>query len=207
VAIILGAIIAGVAVWELKPVEPRQITRLYYEPPKDQQFGTSYYDRALAVSPDGRQFVYSASTGLYLRSMDELEAKLIPGTAGNPELPCFSPDGKWVGYWSRADNQLKKIAISGGSPVAIADALPSGYLSWGANDTIVFGQAGKLNPDSLRIKSWNIGVIQRAYYIVGANMAKTIDELRTVYRVAISQSPQEAGFCSVSSVREQHHYR
>ena len=62
-AVVLGVIIAGVAVWNLKPTpppEPRQVTRFYYELPKDQQF-SDLSERALAVSPDGRQFVYSTS--------------------------------------------------------------------------------------------------------------------------------------------------
>jgi hypothetical protein len=75
----------------------------------------------LAVSPDGTQFVYSTSEGLYIRSEDELEARLIPGTDDNPQSPFFSPDGQWIGYWSQADNQLKKIAIRGGTPVTLCD--------------------------------------------------------------------------------------
>ena len=55
---------------------------------------------ALAVSPDGKQFVYSTTKGLYLRSVDELAAKLIAGTEGNTQQPFFSPDGKWIGYFS-----------------------------------------------------------------------------------------------------------
>ncbi len=141
-AVILTAIIAGVVVWNLKPPEPRQVTRLSYELPKDQQFG-NLRDSALAVSPDSRQLVYCTSGGIYLRSMDELDARLIPGTGGNPRLPFFSPDGKWIGYLSGADNQLKKIAISGGAPVSLADAASIGPLigsvSWGTDDMIVFG--------------------------------------------------------------------
>jgi hypothetical protein len=144
-AVVMAAIIAGAAVWYLKPApqaEPRHVTHLYYELPKDQQFFLPY-DTILAVSPDGTQFVYSTPGGLYLRSLDELDARLIPGTAGNPQRPFFSPDAKWVGYWSGAENQLKKIAVTGGAPVALA-SIPSseGSFSWGGDDTIVFGALG-----------------------------------------------------------------
>ncbi len=37
-AIVLAAIIAGMAVWKLKPPEPRQVTRFDYELPEGQQF-------------------------------------------------------------------------------------------------------------------------------------------------------------------------
>lgn len=144
-AIVLTAIIAGVAVWILKPtppLEPRQVTRLYYELPKDQQF-SSLNERSLAVSPNGKQIVYATPSGLYSRSMDELDAKLIPGTGGNPQWPFFSPDGSWIGYWSGSERQLKKIALSGGAPVTITDAVSAGSFSWDADDTIVYGQLGK----------------------------------------------------------------
>jgi eukaryotic-like serine/threonine-protein kinase len=144
-AIILTAIIAGVAVWILKPtppLEPRQVTRLYFELPKDQQF-SSLNERSLAVSPNGRQIVYATPSGLYSRSMDDLDAKLIPGTGGNPRQPFFSPDGAWIGYWSGSENQLKKIALSGGAPVTIMDGGSTGSFGWEADDTIVYGQQGK----------------------------------------------------------------
>ncbi len=144
-AVVLGAIITGVAVWNLKPTPPLkspQVTRFYNELPKDQQF-SNLYERAIAVSPDGRQFVYGTSAGLYLRSMDDLDAKLLPGTGGDRQQPFFSPDGKWVGYWSSTDNKLKKIAISGGAPVTLADGAITGSFNWHADDTIVYAQRGK----------------------------------------------------------------
>ena len=82
------AIIAGVAVWKLKPPEPRQVMRFDYELPEGQQFSDLYID-ALAVSPDGKQFVYSTSKGLYMRSVDELTAKLIAGTEGSTSAPVL----------------------------------------------------------------------------------------------------------------------
>jgi serine/threonine protein kinase/Tol biopolymer transport system component len=141
-AIVLTAVIAGVAVWKAKSPEPRQVGRFSYELPVDQQFG-DLFDRALAVSPDGRQFVYTTSRGLYLRSMDKLDAKLIAGTEGNSLYPFFSPDGKWVGYLSIPENKLKKAAVSGGVPVSITDAQKSnaaitGICNWGVDDTIVY---------------------------------------------------------------------
>jgi Tol biopolymer transport system component len=145
--VVLAAIIAGVAVWSLKPTpqsESRQVTRFYYELPKDQRLG-HYLERAVAVSPDGRQFVYSTTGGgLYLRSMDELDAKFIAGTEG-AQQPFFSPNGKWIGYFSAADSQLKKIAVNGGAPVALTtvDNFTVGCFSWGPNDIIVYSSPSR----------------------------------------------------------------
>jgi serine/threonine protein kinase len=138
-AILLGAIIAGVAVWKLKSPEPRQVVRFQYELPEGQHFG-NLTSPALAVSPDGKQFVYSTTNGLYLRSVDELTAKLIAGTEGSVEQPFFSPDGKWIGYFSASDPRLRKVSINGGAPVTLCGtAIPVGAW-WGADNFIVYGQ-------------------------------------------------------------------
>jgi eukaryotic-like serine/threonine-protein kinase len=133
-------IIAGVAVWKLKPSEPRQVMRSEYSLPEGQQFSNTDA-RTLAVSPDGRRFAYVTAKGLYLRSVDEFDAKPIIGTETSPSYPIFSPDGKWIGYCSGTDQKLKKIAISGGAPVTLCDvsAVVVG-ASWGADDTIVYAE-------------------------------------------------------------------
>ena len=53
---------------------------------------------------------------LFLRAMDQSEAKPVAGTDG-AEMPFFSPDGRYVGFFVFPDNQLKKIPVSGGSPM------------------------------------------------------------------------------------------
>ena len=136
---ILCLIVAGVAVWYLKPApppDPKQVMRFTYELPEGQQFTS---DIMLAVSPDGSQFVYLTTDGLYLRSVDALDARLIIGTDQTSTQPVFSPDGKWVGYWSSNDRKLKKIAISGGVPVILCDTsnMVAG-LSWCSDNTIVY---------------------------------------------------------------------
>jgi serine/threonine protein kinase/Tol biopolymer transport system component len=136
-AVVVAAIIAGVAVWKFKPPESNQVSRFSHELPREQQFG-SFTNPLLAVSPDGRQFVYCTPRGIYLRSMDELDAKLIRGTEENPRQPFFSSDGQWIGYWSSTENQLKKISISRGIPVSLTNDTPNGFLSWNTNDTIIY---------------------------------------------------------------------
>ncbi len=136
--IILVGIIVGVVVWQIKTPEPLPVTSFYYELPEDQQFDMPVV-REVAVSPDGRQFVYCAKGGLYLRAIGELDARLIAGTAGeNPVEPVFSPDGKWIAYVSGSDTKLKKIAVGGGSPMTLC-SLPSIYnFLWWAGDKILY---------------------------------------------------------------------
>jgi serine/threonine protein kinase/WD40 repeat protein len=132
-------IIAALAVWILKPTEPRQVSRFYYEVPEGREFSNPL-SPFFKVSPNGRQFVYCTTEGIYLQSIDELDAKLIAGTVDeDPSDPFFSPDGQWVGYWSMADEKLKKIPINGGAPIALADIDNSSGPSWCDDNTILYG--------------------------------------------------------------------
>ena len=145
VTAVLGIVIVGIAVWNLKqPPEPHRIIRFYHDLQDDQQFNNPLAGgHTLAVSPDGNQFVYSTSKGLYLRSVDELNAELITGTGENPQSPFFSPDGQWIGYWSQADRRLKKIAIHGGAPVTLCDVTSVLGAIWYADNIIVYSDAQK----------------------------------------------------------------
>jgi serine/threonine protein kinase/WD40 repeat protein len=132
---ILSIILGGVSVWKFKQAESPQVVRFDYELPQDQEFGAiTYLNLVLAVSPDGKQFVYKTSKGLYLRSVDELTAKLISGTEGGAYSPFFSPDGKWVGY---ASNDLKKIAVHGGAPRDLCDLSNTFRGAWWDEDNII----------------------------------------------------------------------
>ena len=132
-----AAIITGLAVWKFMPApqpEPRQVMRFAHEIPEEQGNFVS-----LAVSPDGKRFVYGTTKGLYLRAMDELDARHIAGTDKDSDQPFFSPDGKWIGYFSYSDLKLKKVAVSGGAPVALGDISGFAYgASWDSADTILY---------------------------------------------------------------------
>jgi serine/threonine protein kinase len=133
-------VIAGIVVWNAKAPETRKVTRFDYELPESQQF-SHFYHQLLAVSPDGTQFVYSTTDGLYLRSENEMAAKFVAGTDEIPSFPFFSPDGQWIGYFSNRDRKLKKISVNGGAPIALCDVPEFTGASWGRDDMIVFGQA------------------------------------------------------------------
>ena len=154
VVAVLGIAVAGVAAWNLKPAEPRPISRFSHVLPEDQRF-TNQGRPLVAVSPDGSNIVYVANGQLYKRSMDELEAHPIPGTDEGPTNPFFSPNGQWVGFFSVAEQQLKKIAISGGAAIHIADIGNPYGASWGTDDTILFGR-----PDGVMSVSANGGTPQ-----------------------------------------------
>lgn len=93
----------------------------------------------LTLSPDGTRLVYSAdpdgTSRLYLRRLAQMEPTVIAGTDGALQ-PCFSPDGTWVAFM--AGGKLKKVNLSGGAPVVLADAPSPFGVSWGDDDTLVF---------------------------------------------------------------------
>ncbi len=110
-AIILTAIIAGAVGWYLRTPEPPQVMYFNYHLAEDQQLTGGTYSNPVAVSADGTKIVYVANEQLYLKNSNEPEERLIQGRDENPLNPFFSPDGQWVGYYSRAENQLKKITV------------------------------------------------------------------------------------------------
>jgi len=99
----------------------------------------------VAISPDGQLLVFVGQVGntwqLFKRSVDQFEATPIPGTEG-ADVPFFSPDGRWVGYWDSGNGKLKKVPVAGGTPVVLCDAGDVYGASWGPNDTIVFAMGG-----------------------------------------------------------------
>ena len=101
--------------------------------------------RAFCLSPDGENLVYSAvsekTVRLYIRPLDQTEARPIPGTEDGA-VPFFSPDGKWIGFF--AEGKLKKVALAGGPPVTLCDADSSG-ASWGSNGFIAFDNGQTLS--------------------------------------------------------------
>ena len=140
VAGFLFAVVTGLAVWNLKPdpAELRQIGRFSHVLAEGEAF-TRTGRPIVTLSPDGRRIVYVANQQLYLRNLDELNARPIQGTDENPTTPFFSPDNEWIGFYS--DGQLKRIAITGGTPVTLCEAENPFGASWAANGMIFYGQS------------------------------------------------------------------
>jgi eukaryotic-like serine/threonine-protein kinase len=137
---IVACVIVGVAAWIFKPAPAKPIVRFAMSLPPGQRLQIA--SLAIAISPDATHLVYAAgqssgTTQLYLRPMDGLEARPIPGTEGGT-APFFSPDGQWVGF--SAGGKLKKILLSGGAPITLADFSPQGGpgATWSSQGTIAF---------------------------------------------------------------------
>jgi serine/threonine-protein kinase len=138
-ALLLGAAITGLIFWGLRPSPPpRPVTRAVITLPPGQRLAVPDQP-AVALSPDGNHLVYVAIQGngqqLYLRAMDTLEARPMPGTEGATE-PFFSPDGQWLGFF--ADGKLKKVSVNGGAALTLVDAVQPRGAGWDSNGMIAF---------------------------------------------------------------------
>ena len=96
----------------------------------------------VAISPDGRTVVFRATEAgvarLYRRALDGTDAEAIAGSEGGFD-PFFSPDGQWIAFF--AQQRLKKVAATGGSPVAICEITPiSAGGTWTTDGWIVFSR-------------------------------------------------------------------
>jgi len=103
--------------------------------------GLNWVGPTVVLSPDGRAMVFIArgSAGgrwqLYLRQLDELNARALAGTEG-AYAPFFSPDGGSIGFF--AGGRLLKIVLAGGMVTPITTVEEARGGAWAPDDTIVF---------------------------------------------------------------------
>ena len=141
--LLLGALVTGFAVWNLKPAPapaPQPVTRTVINLPPGQQLAGLDRGSAVTLSPDGTHLAYVARQSdrqqLYLRAMDSLEAKPVPGTEG-AFSPFFSPDGQWLGFF--VGGKLEKVSVNGGAAVTVGNAVVPVGASWDSQGMIAFG--------------------------------------------------------------------
>ena len=97
---------------------------------------------SFTLSPDGRQLAYLApgpeGFSVWVRALDSLEPRLLPGTGGALTPPFWSPDSRFIAF--EAGGRLKKVDPSGGLPQIICD-VPTGAVggAWNRDGVIIFG--------------------------------------------------------------------
>ncbi|MGA2370139.1 MAG: protein kinase [Candidatus Korobacteraceae bacterium] len=140
VAAVLAAIAAS-TLFLLYQANQKQLPTLRVEinPPDKMQFNLSGdHSGPAMISPDGRYIVFSAygSQGaqLYQRSLDTTSPEALPGTEG-ATFPFWSPDSRSIAFFT--DDKLKRIEVSGGTPVTICSSTLGRGGSWNQDGTIV----------------------------------------------------------------------
>jgi Tol biopolymer transport system component len=96
------------------------------------------------LSPDGRRLAIVATdasgrTMLWVRPLDTPVAQPLAGTEG-ASFPFWSPNSGSLGFI--ADNKLKRVDLSGGPPITLADATIGATGSWNKDNVILFTPRG-----------------------------------------------------------------
>ncbi len=136
-----SAVILGFLYKRQPPADSRP-ARTYIKPQAASSFILSGDQKGFALSPDGRNLVYVGATTtpdsksfLWLRPLDSLQARILPGTEG-AAFPFWSPDNRNIGFF--AGGKLKRIDSQGGPPAIISDAPDGRGGTWNQQGDIVF---------------------------------------------------------------------
>jgi serine/threonine-protein kinase len=129
------AAVALLAIWRPRHPDPASMDRPFLQLEMDA--GPDEFSQP-AISADGLRIVLVSKGALVLRRLDQAKSTRIAGTEG-ANLPFFSPNGQWIAFF--AAGKLQKIAVAGGVPVALFDALHTGGASWLDDNNIVLSLA------------------------------------------------------------------
>jgi Tol biopolymer transport system component/predicted Ser/Thr protein kinase len=148
IAGVMALALAGLAAWTWwprpKPVEIG-MARFTLAPPEGAILTVNAPNGPqVAVSPDGRQIAFIADQGgttrsLWVRPLGSLSAQKLDRTDG-ARFPFWSPDSQTIGFF--ADGKLKRIPVSGGSPLTICDAPNGEGGTWSRDQVILFSPDG-----------------------------------------------------------------
>jgi Tol biopolymer transport system component len=138
-AVLMAAIALGMGIgaWVFGPTAPGSLGRFEAPVPED-----AILNDNVSVSPDGRKLVFAAAQGgLWLRDLDVLDWRRLPGTEG-ASTPFWSPDSRFVGFI--VDDTLKRVDTIGGPPETVATVPTAAPRSgtWSRHGDIVLGSWG-----------------------------------------------------------------
>jgi Tol biopolymer transport system component len=138
-------VLAGVALWApwRTPPSPEQV-RFQIPQPEKATFGPNALP---ALSPDGRKLAFIAYSGVnqvWIRSLDTLEARSLPGTEIAAATIFWSPDSHSIAFWTPPPQlKLKRVEIAGGPPQSLCDTPNSPSLgAWSRQGVIIFHTQG-----------------------------------------------------------------
>jgi serine/threonine protein kinase len=107
-------------------------------PPSDIEFPT-VHEGAPALSPDGSKLAFLTGdrpeTKLWIREVTTGTVRQMEAVM-QPSFPFWSPDGKYIGFFSAG--KLKKVALAGGPVQILCDAPEGRGASWNARGVIIF---------------------------------------------------------------------
>ena len=91
------------------------------------------------LSPDGSMLAFLATvdgkSSVWLRALDSLEARPLPGTEGAADL-MWSGDSRFLAFW--VTREVKKIAVAGGPPLPLFSMTSLSFGEWNRDGILLF---------------------------------------------------------------------
>jgi eukaryotic-like serine/threonine-protein kinase len=116
----------------------RPLTAAWLAPPGNEFSGVAAGPPAL--SPDGSMLAFLigpvTDTKLWIRDVETGAAHEVEGVGDRPTFPFWSPDSKYLGFFSAG--KLRKVAAAGGPIQIVCDAPEGRGASWSPRGIIVF---------------------------------------------------------------------
>jgi Tol biopolymer transport system component len=143
------ALAAALAFIIYRPTPPIAAARFHVLPPEGSLFDFHPAQNFLALSPDGSQLAFLASTDtaslgstgpsrIWLRALTDLEARPLAGTDRATSV-FWSPSGRSLAFL--ADAKLKRFDLPAGPAVTLCDVPDARQGTWGARDVILLGDS------------------------------------------------------------------
>jgi Tol biopolymer transport system component len=132
-AVATAAIALGIGAWGFQPAAPGSPSRFEASWPENVALGGT------SASPDGRKLAAVGGAGLWLRDLEAVEWRRLPGTEG-ASTPFWSPDSRYVGFI--VGDTLRRVDTAGGPPETVASfptAAVVGFGTWNPRGDIVVG--------------------------------------------------------------------
>jgi serine/threonine protein kinase/Tol biopolymer transport system component len=133
---LLVALALAIVHFRSTPAGEQELSRFYIYPPEKMGFASAVD----FISPDGRKVLFDvrAPDGkrqLWIRSVDSLTAQPISGTEEATQA-FWSPDSRSIAFF--ASGKLKKVDLSGGGALTLADAPGIRGGTWNREGVILF---------------------------------------------------------------------
>src|SRR5438105_1222024 len=141
IAAVVALLVVAALTWNLRTARqalaaPLRISRMTIASSGTTALGIAR-GRSLAITPDGTRVIYVGSNNqLFVRSLDQLDARAILAGAAPLDWVFVSPDGQWVGFAEA--RTLKKVALSGGPAATIVQTDLTIGATWAPDGTIIF---------------------------------------------------------------------